>query len=318
MTISERDRFLLLFSAMLPILFVAQYVVAISFRDNENYSAAYDAVGNFPIGQAFFAHYANTGSVEPVYFALSLIMAKSGIDYTLFVFFINLLFTLSISSFLSSFRVQLSWLLLLSMVLLFSFYPLVFLSELHRLKLALMFLFVYLASLVRGGRLSAIKYFCLGVASHFQSFLMFGSVFLAVSGLRFLKTKAFYVSLLFLPLVFVVVFQKVAYYIAESLGGFLDTAAILFTISIFFLLFKRCYFFRSLLCGAPLFLASLIFGGGRINFILIFGFFCVGFYFVGTRKLSRNGRVTFSILVLSWCVYGSLLTRNYIASVTAY
>lgn len=49
MRIRARDRFLLLFSAMLPTLFVAQYVVVRLFRDNGNYSAAYNAVGTFPM-----------------------------------------------------------------------------------------------------------------------------------------------------------------------------------------------------------------------------------------------------------------------------
>lgn len=318
MKIPARVRFLLLFFAMLPTLFVAQYVVVRLFRDNGNYSAAYNAVGNFPVGEAFLAHYANTGSVEPLYFALSFIVARSGIGYTHFIFALNIVFILSFASFLSSFRVKLSWVLLLGIFVLCSFYPLVFLSELHRLKLALVFLFVYLASLVRSGRGSYFNYFVLGISSHFQSLLMFGSIFLFHSGLSFFRTKFFYFLLAVFVLIFGLTFQKVLYYLGVSLGGFFDTIAICLFILIFTLLFKRRFFYKSLLCVSPLFFASVIFGGGRVNFILIFGFIFFGFYLIGTGKLARDGRVALTVVLLTWCAYGSLLTRNYLTSVSGY
>lgn len=318
MIIRARDRFLLLFSAMLPTLFVAQYVVVRLFRDNGNYLAAYNAVGTFPVEKSFLVHYANTGSIEPLYFALSFIVARAGIGYTDFVFALNIIFILSFANFLSSFRIKLSWVLLLGVFLLCSFYPLVVLSELHRLKLALVFLFVYLASLVSRGRGGYLYYFAFGIFSHFQSFLMFGPIFLVRSGLRFFRTKFFYFLIAVFALILSLSYQKFLYYLAESLGGFFDTLAISLFILMFTLLFNRRFFYKSALFVLPLVFASIIFGGGRINFILIFGFIFFGFHSLGVKKLGRDGRVALTVVILIWCAYGSLLTQNYLASVSGY
>lgn len=141
---------------------ISQLIVMNNFDDNINYKYGFESITNESFTEAFAIYKEITGAFEPVLFLFSYI-ANDILSYELLILMINVMFLLSFYAVLRKYFVN-NYPLIFAVFVPTNLYVTVLLSDVHRLKLALIFYFTHL--IVEG----KFKYilFILSLVSHFQ------------------------------------------------------------------------------------------------------------------------------------------------------
>ena len=124
-------------------LIVSSTAVYYDHQDNQLYRLAYDSFLNLNFSESFLSYKNVVGSSEPVYFIISYLFSFI-ISYDVFILIINIIFLISIFH-LFKFYFN-NYYLIYIITLLTDFYLYIFLTNTHRLALAIIFFVLYLTS----------------------------------------------------------------------------------------------------------------------------------------------------------------------------
>jgi hypothetical protein len=273
----------------LVIIYLAQIVVDTNFDDNENYRAGYENVINESFSNAFDIYKEKTAASEPVLFFYSYIAAPY-VSYDALMLLINFKFLLLFYLVLKKFYSK-NYRIIYFFFVITSAYLFVLLSNVHRLKLALLVWFVYL--LVNNKY--KIPVLVLSIASHFQilvfalinilsKFTLKGIVSRAISFFNF-KYLLFYFAAYFVLLydsfgifeyIRVNIESKLLYYYEDRKVSNYFTMFVVMSIYGHYLLYLFCFRLKKTFVELykPIIivmLISLILGFYRIN-LLVFGY----------------------------------------------
>ena len=149
-------RILLLFYLLvINFVFIAQL-----FGDNLNYYNAYQGCKDNGISIAFINYLEAVGSYEPVVFLLMYISSKF-LNYEYFIFITNFCFMICFKKIISLYFNNVKYFIFLFLT---DYYLLRFLCELHRLKIAFIFLILFFLTNKK-------KFIILSIFSHLQIFI---------------------------------------------------------------------------------------------------------------------------------------------------
>lgn len=269
----ERIKSCLLLVVLISFAAIVTEIIYINYQAGDllRYHLAYESIQNKSVLSAFNAYKLIIGSGEFFHFGVSWIFSGLGVPRKVFLFLLNAFLMVSLASAI----VRLSgrhWLAIL--LCLTSFYVLVLLIELERLKLAISFIFlalryknnmIYSSALICCAVLTQVQTSLL-VATYFFPFLLFHiGRFVGFQRLnRRLLLPGFVVFCIGLLLSPHIIGKINAYGISLHWLDLLKSSAALV------LLFWCDRRTKTILYLIPLFGAVLIFGGSRINILIYF------------------------------------------------
>ena len=318
--------------ASILILFVSQVVVNNNYDDNINYRLGFDDLFNYSLSDAFLIYKEKTAATEPVLFLISY-YSSIYISYDLIIFFLNFLFLISFYNVLKIFYLK-NYQLIYMFFILSNAYLIVLLSDVHRLKLAILFYLIYLwLKNTEKGKLKFI-FLTLSFATHFQMLILPLLSLFSVFKFKFilmkfpiLKIKIAIYLLIFCSLLIIFNFEffdYLIYNIYNKLSFYFEDAIILnyffifIMISIYGLYFIYLYFYsinETLKIIFPvvviiLFL-SVILNFYRVNLLLFALIYIVEFNrFLNGKKyaiLPVSGFLTYNIYNIILFLYSAIL-----------
>lgn len=242
-------------------------------------------------------------TVEPGYLVVAYIASNLYIPKIIFSSMLSSIFA---GTFLLIFnRLRLKHIMLLSLLICFGYYFLVIFTDLERLKLALIFLFLAIYYSGRNNKVLIIL-LILSILTHFQILIILFGLFL-ISALKKIKLSSellnykfsFYyilILILILKLLFIFIliyifydhlYYKILFYTGQyNFENFLYS--LIFVLFFSFLINDKTNYY---ICVLPSLIAVLFFSGGRVNILIFF----ITVYFV--CKNSKN--LSLGLILLS-------------------
>lgn len=260
------------------------------------------------IEETFKSYRITIGSYEPMYFLLSYIFS-SVLEYKYFILFINSIFLLVVLLSLKKFTENYKWLYVALVLTDFYFY--VYLSNIHRLKLAILFL---LLSYILYNRSRVFAIFS-AIISHLQIFIFY--LYLAILDViknfnenNLLQERKKYVIYTVFILLIILLFQnhiksKLNYYLYMEISY--RVSAVILMYLIYLVIFKLEDTIKLFIPLAILvFIVSFMVGADRINFMLMEFIFIVEL----NRLLNKN--IVALVVVIPIVLYNSYKTIDFI------
>jgi hypothetical protein len=262
--------FVLIFSCIT--LYIANLAVVNNYDDNILYIQAYNQIIDLSLTKAYIAYKHFTGGSEIIYFYLNY-NASSYIKYPVFILYLNIVFLLVFYKTLKKyFR---NYVIIYLITLFTNFYLYVFLINTHKLKVALIFLMLFL--LLNKFKKSMLV---LSVLSHFQAIIVF-IYYAVIILLQKIKDKKLFIinskkinytflliSTIAISLFYDKILTKIIYYSDFSIPYRVILLIILYTtyLNLFKLKRTKKFFYP---VAVIILILSCIIGGDRINFILM-------------------------------------------------
>ena len=271
------------------VLFVSQVIVLSNFDDNVFYSLGFDDLTGIALLEGYINYKKITGASEPTLFLYSY-SVNSAVSYGFSILAINILFLLTFYRVLKKYFTP-NYELIYAVFLMSNAYMLVLLSDVHRLKLGLVFFCMYL---IANHKLK-LFFLALSFVSHFQ-IIIFGLYkiieFLKVNSIRaarrlfdrrMLIYLGFIAAIIFFNLdylyefLYLPILNKILYYLDRTNLNY--TVVMSFYMSLFYVpylaylyvfrlkeTFKKLFLFASLI-----FITSVVLSFFRLN-LLVFGY----------------------------------------------
>ncbi|EGR1167488.1 TPA: hypothetical protein ACPVXI_003291 [Vibrio parahaemolyticus] len=243
-------------------------IYSLEIRDNQHYSNFYNNINVLDNGliSSYIQYQSSLGASEPVFFILNSIFNALSFDYSLFILSLNVILSLVIAIYGVKYSYRTTVFLLFSYYIATDYYIFVLFSEAQRLKVAIIFVLIYLISKKKSALI-------ISLLSHTQIiFLILSKFKLAV-----LKKPIIVFSLMFFLGVLIsspAVVGKVMYYLNQSLNinnminNILSSTILVFA---FLLIYVVCdvkidgqYLFFIFM----MLMASFVFGKARINIFI--------------------------------------------------
>lgn len=235
---------------------------------------------------SYFFYRSTIGAVEPVFYFISALFSKSEVSYNVFLLILNLFFSYSLVSLL--FRLIKNYIFLVLILFYFAtdFYLLVMFSEVHRLKLAFLFLLCCILNLKQDTNVFfKMSLFTLPLFSHLQTVVFYIFLYRKKQTRNVLLVIIGFLLLFFLPFIL----SKLSYYILSDIWSMFNEFIKTLSISLVFIFLvgnvsskiDKEYF---MFCAILSFL-SFIISGDRVNVILIE---CSVIYFFYCASLREN------------------------------
>ena len=279
--------------------------------DQIHYVKLYEEMSSLNYIESLAAAQLLVGSSEPVSIFLLWLGAYSGIDKVTWISLFNSFLVSALYLVLLRFRVG----FLAKFLVLTNFYLYVLLTGAERLKFS--YLFLVFSLLVFGS--SRLVFLALALLSHFQTILLFPSLFLYSNYREFKRFSYFYVGKKFLAVIFLSLFFLILFFVLFGGGVFLkaqsyvsldnnilDVIKPLGLVILFCLISKNS--FRAFLSATPLILLVLFLGPDRVNMIIVTFVFFIALI---------EGRVN-NPLFLAILFYFSLKTIGFISNIIIY
>ena len=285
------------------VLFVSQVIVLSNFDDNIPYSLGFDNLSGLTLLEGYNNYKKITGSSEPTLFLYSY-YANSVVSYGFSILAINILFLLAFYRVLKKYFAP-NYDLIYPVFLMSNAYMLILLSDVHRLKLGLVFFCFYL---IANHKLK-LFFLALSFVSHFQIIIFglykiieylkgnFTSLTRRLFDRRILVYLGFIVIILFLNIyslyefLYLAILNKILYYMDQSTLNYTLVAS--FYCSLFYVpylaylyvfrlneTFKKLFLFASLI-----FILSVVLSFFRLN-LLVFGYI----YLIELKRLFGGKR----------------------------
>lgn len=292
--------YLAIFIVTLPIQLASFDIVSSFIRDNGNYLNFFNRVQGSSLSflESFYIYSSAVGSKEPVFFLLGYFFQYLGVSYEGFILCLNLLLVFSLARFLFNLKLGLPISCLLLVYFSSDYYLYTLTSEIHRLKLALVFFLFGMSMSKRRAIFSVLM-----VLSHFQTILLLPFLI----PVTHLIKKYYAIIIIVLILMLPHIQRKFLFYLNDN-DGVIISLAYIFVNSVIFL-----------------FLYPILVGRSKLNvyFVLWMGGMCVSLVVLGQERLNifivEVGVIYFSyVLSRSYSSFSMLFHSVVVVSLVVY